>query len=165
MGADAAEASRGAKRSPLRQRHCFQGGPGGGDQCFVGLLTGLGHGTPQKKRPGRIAAAEAAKADLVASAKWPVEGLGMADGVVTYRDVPLADSIRIYKRGAALKARCESQLKDAQLEVDQIVMGPEGPRTEPGRERLSPMRGLQHLVADAELVVDLQAARLHDEGT
>ncbi|MEQ1618426.1 MAG: exodeoxyribonuclease VII small subunit [Terricaulis sp.] len=48
-------------------------------------------------------------------------------------DVPLADSIRIYKRGAALKARCESQLKDAQLEVDQIVMGSEGPRTEPAR--------------------------------
>jgi exodeoxyribonuclease VII small subunit len=38
-------------------------------------------------------------------------------------DVPLADSIRIYKRGAALKVRCESQLRDAQLEVDQIVMG------------------------------------------
>ena len=48
-------------------------------------------------------------------------------------DVPLADSIRIYKRGAALKARCESQLKDAQLEVDQIVMGPEGPRAEPAK--------------------------------
>jgi exodeoxyribonuclease VII small subunit len=48
-------------------------------------------------------------------------------------DVALADSIRIYKRGAALKARCESQLKDAQLEVDQIVMGPDGPRTEPAR--------------------------------
>ena len=48
-------------------------------------------------------------------------------------DVALADSIRIYKRGAALKARCESQLKDAQLEVDQIVMGPEGPRTEPAK--------------------------------
>ncbi|MEZ5996563.1 MAG: exodeoxyribonuclease VII small subunit [Hyphomonadaceae bacterium] len=48
-------------------------------------------------------------------------------------DVPLADSIRIYKRGAALKARCESQLKDAQLEVDQIVMGPGGPRTEPAK--------------------------------
>ena len=48
-------------------------------------------------------------------------------------DVALADSIRIYKRGAALKARCEGQLKDAQLEVDQIVMGPEGPRTEPAR--------------------------------
>jgi len=48
-------------------------------------------------------------------------------------DVALADSIRIYKRGAALKARCESQLKDAQLDVDQIVMGPDGPRTEPAR--------------------------------
>jgi exodeoxyribonuclease VII small subunit len=48
-------------------------------------------------------------------------------------DVPLADSIRIYKRGAALRARCESQLKDAQLEVDQIVMGPDGPRTEPAK--------------------------------
>jgi len=48
-------------------------------------------------------------------------------------DVALADSIRIYKRGAALKARCESQLKDAQLEVEQIVMGPDGPRAEPAR--------------------------------
>ena len=48
-------------------------------------------------------------------------------------DVALADSIRIYKRGAALKARCEGQLKDAQLEVDQIVMGPDGPRAEPAK--------------------------------
>jgi exodeoxyribonuclease VII small subunit len=48
-------------------------------------------------------------------------------------DVPLADSIRIYKRGAALRGRCEAQLKDAQLEVDQIVMGPDGPKTEPAR--------------------------------
>jgi exodeoxyribonuclease VII small subunit len=48
-------------------------------------------------------------------------------------DVPLADSIRIYKCGAALKARCESQLKDAQLEVEQIVMGADGPRAEPAR--------------------------------
>jgi exodeoxyribonuclease VII small subunit len=48
-------------------------------------------------------------------------------------DVPLADSIRIYKLGAALKARCEGQLKGAQLEVDQIVMGPDGPRAEPAK--------------------------------
>lgn len=48
-------------------------------------------------------------------------------------DVPLADSIRIYKRGAALRARCEEQLREAQLEVDQIVMTPEGPRAEPAR--------------------------------
>ncbi|MGD9816565.1 MAG: exodeoxyribonuclease VII small subunit [Hyphomonadaceae bacterium] len=48
-------------------------------------------------------------------------------------DVPLADSIRIYKRGAALKARCEAQLRESQLEVEQIVMTPEGPRTEPAK--------------------------------
>jgi exodeoxyribonuclease VII small subunit len=48
-------------------------------------------------------------------------------------DVALADSIRIYKRGAALRAHCEAQLKGAQLEVDQIVMGPDGPRVEPAR--------------------------------
>jgi len=48
-------------------------------------------------------------------------------------DVPLADSIRIYQRGAALKAHCEAQLKDAQLAVDQIVLGPDGPRAEPAR--------------------------------
>ncbi|MET0183521.1 MAG: exodeoxyribonuclease VII small subunit [Caulobacterales bacterium] len=48
-------------------------------------------------------------------------------------DVALADSIRIYQRGAALKAHCEAQLKDAQLAVDQIVLGPEGARAEPAR--------------------------------
>jgi len=48
-------------------------------------------------------------------------------------DVPLADSIRIYKRGAALKARCEAQLRESQLEVDQIVMTPEGARAEPAK--------------------------------
>ncbi len=48
-------------------------------------------------------------------------------------DVALADSIRIYKRGAALKAHCEAQLKSAQLDVDQIVLGPDGPRAEPSR--------------------------------
>lgn len=48
-------------------------------------------------------------------------------------DVPLADSIRIYQRGAALKAHCDAQLKEAQLSVDQIVMGPDGPRVEPAR--------------------------------
>ena len=41
-------------------------------------------------------------------------------------DVPLEDSIRIYERGAALKAHCESKLKAAQLKVEQIVVGPDG---------------------------------------
>ena len=43
-------------------------------------------------------------------------------------DVPLEDSIRIYERGAALKAHCEQQLKAAELKVEKIVLGPEGPR-------------------------------------
>lgn len=37
-------------------------------------------------------------------------------------DAPLEESISIYQRGAALKAHCESKLKDAQLKVEKIVM-------------------------------------------
>ncbi len=48
-------------------------------------------------------------------------------------DVPLEDSIRAYERGAALKAHCEAKLKDAQLKVEQIVLTPDGPRTEPAK--------------------------------
>jgi exodeoxyribonuclease VII small subunit len=48
-------------------------------------------------------------------------------------DVPLEDSIRMYERGAAVKAHCEAKLRDAQLKVEQIVLGPDGPRTEPAR--------------------------------
>jgi exodeoxyribonuclease VII small subunit len=48
-------------------------------------------------------------------------------------DVPLEESIRMYQRGAALKAQCEAKLKDAQLQVEQVVLGAEGPKTEPAR--------------------------------
>jgi len=48
-------------------------------------------------------------------------------------DVALEDSIALYQRGAALKAHCELKLKDAQLKVEQIVLGPDGPRTEPAQ--------------------------------
>jgi exodeoxyribonuclease VII small subunit len=41
-------------------------------------------------------------------------------------DVPLEDSIRIYERGAALRAHCEQKLKEAELKVEQIVLGPGG---------------------------------------
>ena len=41
-------------------------------------------------------------------------------------DVPLEDSIRIYERGAALKAHCERKLKEAELKVEKIVQGPGG---------------------------------------
>ena len=36
------------------------------------------------------------------------------------------DSIKIYERGAALKAHCLSKLKNAQLKVEQIVLNQDG---------------------------------------
>jgi len=48
-------------------------------------------------------------------------------------DVALEDSIRMYERGAVLKAHCEAKLKDAQLKVEQIVLGPDGPKVEPAK--------------------------------
>ncbi len=44
-------------------------------------------------------------------------------------DVPLEDSIKLYERGAALKARCEKKLKDAEERVAQITLGEDGQPT------------------------------------
>lgn len=45
---------------------------------------------------------------------------------------PLEDSIRMYERGAALKAHCESRIEAARLRVEKIVMGAGGaPGVEP----------------------------------
>jgi exodeoxyribonuclease VII small subunit len=45
---------------------------------------------------------------------------------------PLDDSIRLYERGAALKAHCEARLDAARLRVEKIVMGATGtPGVEP----------------------------------
>ena len=45
---------------------------------------------------------------------------------------PLEDSIRMYERGAALKAHCEQRLEAARLRVEKIVMGAGGqPAAEP----------------------------------
>ena len=44
-------------------------------------------------------------------------------------DVPLEDSIALYKRGAALKARCEAKLKEAEEQVEQITMDANGQAT------------------------------------
>ena len=41
---------------------------------------------------------------------------------------PLERSIGIYERGAALKAHCETKLKEAELKVEKIVLGPDGPK-------------------------------------
>ena len=45
---------------------------------------------------------------------------------------PLEDSIRMYERGAALKAHCETRLEAARLRVEKIVVGASGtPGVEP----------------------------------
>lgn len=44
-------------------------------------------------------------------------------------DVALEDSITLYERGAALKARCEAKLKEAEEKVAQITLDANGQPT------------------------------------
>lgn len=44
-------------------------------------------------------------------------------------DVPLADSIELYERGAALKAHCQKKLAEAEEKVAQITLDGEGKPT------------------------------------
>jgi exodeoxyribonuclease VII small subunit len=44
-------------------------------------------------------------------------------------DVPLEDSIKLYERGAELKKRCETKLKEAEEKVAQITLGSDGQAT------------------------------------
>ncbi len=41
-------------------------------------------------------------------------------------DNKLDDAIKSYERGALLKRHCEAKLREAQLKVDKIVLGPDG---------------------------------------
>ncbi|MEM9433338.1 MAG: exodeoxyribonuclease VII small subunit [Pseudomonadota bacterium] len=41
-------------------------------------------------------------------------------------DVPLEESIKMYERGAALKARCEEKLKEAEEKVAKINLDADG---------------------------------------
>jgi exodeoxyribonuclease VII small subunit len=41
-------------------------------------------------------------------------------------DVPLEDSIRLYERGAELKKRCETKLKEAEEKVAAITLDGDG---------------------------------------
>ena len=47
-------------------------------------------------------------------------------GALEAGNVTLEESIRLYERGARLKAHCEARLKDAQLRVEKIVVGADG---------------------------------------
>lgn len=51
-------------------------------------------------------------------------------------EVPLEESIRLYERGAALKARCEAKLKEAEEKVALITRDAGGQPT--GTEPLDP---------------------------
>jgi len=44
-------------------------------------------------------------------------------------DVPLEDSIALYERGAELKKRCETKLKEAEEKVAQITLNADGQPT------------------------------------
>ena len=43
--------------------------------------------------------------------------------------VPLEESIKLYERGAELKARCEAKLKEAEEKVAQITLSADGEPT------------------------------------
>lgn len=44
----------------------------------------------------------------------------------------LDEAIEAYERGAGLKAHCEAKLREAQVKIDRIGLGPDGtPRAEP----------------------------------
>ena len=40
--------------------------------------------------------------------------------------MPLDDSIRIYERGAALKAYCDKRLKEAELKIEKVKVAADG---------------------------------------
>lgn len=44
-------------------------------------------------------------------------------------DVPLEESIRLYERGAALRARCDAKLREAEEKVEQITLDAKGQPT------------------------------------
>jgi len=72
----------------------------------------------------------AAPADIAA---MPFEkALAELEAIVTRLergDVPLEDSIAIYERGEALKARCDALLKQAEARIEKITLSADGKPT------------------------------------
>lgn len=75
---------------------------------------------------------------MSARAETPVGGMtfeaAMAEleaivGKLEKGDVKLEDSIALYERGAALKARCESLLKEAEARIERIRLSADGKPT------------------------------------
>ncbi len=74
----------------------------------------------------------------MADAATDIEGLSFEQALAELERIvaqlesgqaPLEDSIRLYERGAQLKAHCESRLEAARLRVEKIVMGAGGQAT------------------------------------
>lgn len=55
-----------------------------------------------------------------------IKELEMVVGQLERGDVALDESIKLYERGAALKARCEAKLKEAEEKVAKITLGEGG---------------------------------------
>jgi exodeoxyribonuclease VII small subunit len=55
-----------------------------------------------------------------------IKELEMVVGQLERGDVALDESIALYERGAALKARCEAKLKEAEEKVAKITLGEGG---------------------------------------
>jgi exodeoxyribonuclease VII small subunit len=55
-----------------------------------------------------------------------IKELEMVVGQLERGDVALDESIALYERGAALKARCEARLKEAEEKVAKITLGEGG---------------------------------------
>lgn len=47
-------------------------------------------------------------------------------GQLEQGDVGLEQSIEVYERGTALKAHCEAKLREAEMKVEKITLGPSG---------------------------------------
>ena len=62
--------------------------------------------------------------------KMPFEAaLAELEGIVDRLEkgsVSLEESILLYERGEALKARCEALLKDAEMRIEKITLGADG---------------------------------------
>ena len=79
-------------------------------------MTSLGHAADAETPPDPATLSfERALAELETIVKRLEEG-----------SVPLEDSIAIYARGEALKARCEALLNEAEARIDRIQVGPDG---------------------------------------
>lgn len=81
-----------------------------------------------------------AAGDKVSGGRLPadISGMSFEEALAELQDLVkrlergdnrLDEAIAHYERGALLKAHCEAKLREAQLKVDKIVLGPDGTLT------------------------------------